>query len=325
MVSVQTCQHVLSNAKTALSNLETAMAQLERLTQHITQEKAELQQERAKLDEDRQQMQKDREHFEAEKATMITNRVRPENLVGLNFRGEKTIVMKRSVLCQIEGSMLAAMFSGRYESNLDYDRDGNVYVGYPPSVMMPLMDWLTAYQDVLPEAQLPTVDIPTGLENMWDVVVKFFGLESVLSSPKIFRGVQQNLPISDLKGWRMALCKPATELTTMADFSLPMISQDTPVLVGAKHPGKDELLVAAIGRLDAVAMPGKCEHQHNDVYWQLTDHGFSFGDCKFDSFALSNLVYRSYCNWSMKFRRQGSVPFEKVIMIPHSGTQVCVQ
>jgi len=325
MVSVQTCQNCLTNVKTALSDLGAAMAQLEQLTQHITQEKAELQQERAKIDEDRRQMQNDREHFEAEKETMIRHGVGPENLVGLNFRGEQTVVMKRSVLCQVEGSMLAAMFSGRYESNLDYDKDGNVYVGYPPSVMMPLMDWLTTYQDVLPEAQLPTVDIPKGLENMWEGVVNFFGLESVLSSPTNFSGVQQNLPISDLKGWRMALCKPAKELTTMADFSLPMISQDTPVLIGAKHPGKDELIVAAIGRLDAIAMPGTCEHQHNNVYWHLNDHGFAFSDRKIDNFALSNLVYRSYCNWSMKFTRQGSVPFEKVIMIPHSGTQVCVR
>jgi len=324
MVSLLTCQHVLTNAKTALSNLEAAMAQLEQLTQDITQEKAELQQARAKIEDDREQMQKDREHFEAEKATMIRDGCGPENLVGLNFRGENTIVMKRSVMCQVEGSMLAAMFSGRYESNLEYDKDGNVYVGYPPSVMMPLMDWLTTYQHAPSEAQLPIADITKGFENMWDGVVNFFGLESVLSSPKTFSGVQQNLPISNLKGWRMALCKPATELTTMADFNLPMISHDSPVLVGAKHPGKDELLVAAIGRLDAVAMRSNGEHQHNDVYWHLTDHGFSFGDHKLDSYALSNLVYRSYCNWSMKFKRQGTVPFEKVIMIPHSGTQVFV-
>jgi len=324
MVMVQTSEQILTDARTALLNLASAMTQLEQLTQHITQEKAELQQQRAKIEEDRQQTQKDREHLDAEKATMIKNGVGPENFVGLNFRGEKTVVMKRSVLCQVERSMLAAMFSGRYESNLDYDNDGNVYVGYPPSVMMPLMDWLTVYQGALPEAQLPTVDIPKGFENMWDGVVKFFGLQTVLSSPKFFSGVQQNLPLSDLKGWRMALCKPATELTTMADFNLPMVSQDSPVLVGAKHPGKDELLVAAIGRLDAVATPSKCEHQHNAVYWQLTDNGFSFCDRPFDSFVLSNLVYRSYCNWSMKFRRQGGVPFEKVIMIPHSGTQVCV-
>jgi len=104
--------------------------------------------------------------------------------------------------------MLAAMFSGRYEDNLDFDRDGNVYVGYPPSVMVPLMDWLTGRQDVPADAQCPDVKVPEGLEKVWDGAVNFFGFQSVLSpSPplKMFVGVHKNLKFSDLSGWRMVL------------------------------------------------------------------------------------------------------------------------
>jgi len=167
----------------------------------------------------------------------MKNGVGPNNLVGLNFRGEKTVIMKRSVLCQIEGSMLAAMFSGRYENNLDHDRDGNVYIGYPPSVMIPLMDWLTAFQDAPPDAKAAIINIPPSFQDVWDGAVKFFGLESLFSRPPVaqmFSGIKNNLKISDLPGWRVALCKPANEITSMADFELPGIAQDSQLLIGAK-------------------------------------------------------------------------------------------
>jgi len=151
------------------------MTELQHCEGQMEQEKSRLEQERAAIESDRQQIEEDRKCLEAEKAVMMKNGIGQNSLVGLNFRGEKTVVMKRSVLCQIEGSMLAAMFSGRYEDNLDYDRDGNVYVGYPPSVMVPLMDWLTGRQDVPADAEFPDVKVPEGMGNIWDGAVSFLG------------------------------------------------------------------------------------------------------------------------------------------------------
>jgi len=143
MCRAEAVQHLLTSAKAAVSDLEHAIAELQRQERQILQEKEEMQQERINIEHARQQVETDRDRLEAEKATMVNNGVGSNNLVGLNFRGEQTMVIKRSVLCQIEGSMLAAMFSGRYENNLDRDIDGNVYIGYPPSVMIPIMDRLT--------------------------------------------------------------------------------------------------------------------------------------------------------------------------------------
>jgi len=307
------------------------MVELQQCEEHIIQEKATLQHDRAKIEDDRQQIQKDREHLEAEKATMMSNGVGSNNLVGLNFRGEKTMVMKRSVLCQVEGSMLAAMFSGRYENNLDYDRDGNVYVGYPPSVMVPLMDWLTACQDAPTEAQCPHVDIPTCQQTIWDGVVKFFGLESVPAPPSLqmFNGVKRNLKISDLEGWHLALCKHCTELTTMADFSLPGISHDSPVLVGAKKPSEDRLLVAAIGRLDVIASQDNQDRHHNNVYWSLNDRVLAFCEEQVGISRLQNVDqsfviagHKGAC-WSFH-SDTAALKFEKIIMVPKKHSSLAL-
>jgi len=333
MAYTEACQLLLKNAKAALSDLEKAIAEVQHNEQRISQEKEDLQQERAIIEDARQQVQKARDDLDAERATMMKNFIGPHNLVGLNFRGEKTVVMKRSVLCQIEGSMLAAMFSGRYESNLDYDKDGNVYIGYPPSVMIPLMDCLTAFQDAPPDAKAPNINLPHGLQDLWDGAVKFFGLESLFFRPPVaqmFSGVKNNLKISDLPGWRVALCKPANEITTMADFNLPGMAQDSQMLTGAKKPGEDELLLAAIGRRDVITTANSWNQHHNNVCWGFTGKVFFFsaGPLVLDSRNYRNPYHSTFfnvcrheptqCCWSMTVNDERGTAFEKLIMVPVS-------
>jgi len=330
MACAAACQLLLTNAKAALSNLEKAIAELQHNEKCLSQEKEELQQERANIEAARQQAQKARDDLDAEKAAMMKNGVGPNNLVGLNFRGEKTVVMKRSVLCQVEGSMLAAMFSGRYENNFDHDKDGNVYIGYPPSVMIPLMDWLTAFQDAPPDARAPNINLPDGLQDLWDGAVKFFGLESLFAKPpvaKMFSGVQKHLKMADLPGWRVALCRPANEIISMADFDLPGIAQDSHLLIGAKKPGEDELLVAAIGRRDIISSHGWDRH-HNNVYWGFDDDMFCFAACPLCTIEtqisfrwdLKNLcqsvVESDWCAWRFSTNAVTGTKFDKLIMVP---------
>jgi len=327
MSCVEAAQHFLTNAKASLSNLENAIAELQDQEKRLSQEKEELQQERTNIEHARQQVETDRDQLETEKAIMMKNGVGPNNLVGLNFRGEKTVVMKRSVLCQIESSMMAAMFSGRYEKNLDHDKDGNVYIGYPPSVMLPLMDWLTAFQDAPPDGKVPEMNVPPGHQDVWDGAVKFFGLESLFSPPcvaRMFSGVQRNLKMSDLPGWRVALCKPANDITTVADFNLPGIAEESHVLIGAKRTDEDKLFVAAIGRRDFIreVIATRCWNQHhNDVYWGFTGNFFCLSAAPFvheeyfGPFPNSDENVNGHMIWSCtNYGINGSV-FDKVILV----------
>jgi len=314
------CQELLVNAKEALSNLEAAMIQLRNLETNLNQERVQLEQDRVRVNVDRQKVDKDRENFEAERTAMMKGGIAQGDLIGLNFRGEKQLMMKRSVLCQVEGSMLAAMFSGRYDDNLEHDKHGNVYISYPPAVMMPLMDCLTTCQDVPGGTQSPVIQIPKEYEKMWDGAVKYFGLESI-EHPVVFSGVKRDIKMRDLKGWRMEMCKPCTEPTTSADFRLPGIPADSAVLVGIRKKGSDELAVAAIGHPNIIAQSDSWDVQHNGVYWGWDQHFFTFSDSPLDTFYL--YVDTLFCRevavsnrylWAC--RATHIIDFEKVIMVP---------
>jgi len=190
--------------------------------------------------------------------------------------GKKTVTVRRSLLCQIEGSMLAAMFSGRHDDQLKYDKDGNVFFDYPPSVMMPLIDQLTVSRDLPPHAWQPKIVIPEGYESMWDGAVKFFGLEPFgQPSPIMFKGINVNVKVSELEGWSVALCKPFSEAVTADDFFLPGVSPETAALIGVRRAGKNVLMAAAISRLDILTSQSTVNKLHNGVYWNV------FPDCIF--------------------------------------------
>jgi len=261
---------------------------------------------------------------------------RPNDLIGLNFGGEKTIMVKRSLLCQIEGSNLATMFSGHQDDQLEYDKDGNVVFGYPPSVMVPLMDWLTVYRDLPPEAQLPDIFIPaeyksTWDKSVWDGAVKCFGLESQIPPPPAeFSGVKMHVDISELEGWEVAFCQPYfSHPTTSSDFQLPGVSSDSPALIATRRKGEETLLVAAIGRLDIITATSNDGTLHNGTYWTLVPGlFFAFADTNGPYKKTyvrelinvgSNAIMEKASIWlccEPPIHWKGCFDLEKVIMIP---------
>jgi len=327
MASALVCQELLAHAKAALSNLEKTMVQLQHLEENLNQQKVQQEEEHAKVEAERKQVEQDRRTLDVEKAAMMKNSVGSNDLIGLNFRGEKTVIMKRSVLCKVEGSMLSAMFSGRHEDNLDRDKDGNVYVSYPPSVMMPLMDWLTVCQDLPPEIKPPAIDIPQGQKRMWDGTLKLFGLEPIAcpaSAPSVFSGLGTRIPIRALRGWTMAVRKRSKEPITWEDFSLTGISRDSLVLVGAKQPGTDELIMAAIGRLDVITTPGTRNRKHNKVYWSTSADLLCFTRSQFARFVTTQGFNGRISHMSRHCEGFSFISpyqsrhdnFERIIMIP---------
>jgi len=243
------CREGVANATKGLSNIEGETIAYSRLLEQ------NLKLERTMLEKDRQLLQREKEELEVEKAAIKEKRTKleveraakvevgigPNNLIGLNFRGEKTLMVKRSLLCQLEGSMLATMFSGRYEDKLDYDKDGNVFIDYPASVMVPLMDQLTLCRDVPPGTQLPDIAVPPGYESILDCAVDFFGLEQAVHQavhppPMEFNDIKQGLKFSELKGWIVAWCEPVTKDMGVVAFMI-LVSMKIMILVGALWHG----------------------------------------------------------------------------------------
>jgi len=234
--------------------------------------------------------------------------------------------------------MMAAMVSVRYDDKLDFDKDCDVILSYPPQVMLPLVDWLTAHLDLAPGEKHRDVGIPSEYTDIWEGALKFFGLKAVVCPeplPMMFSGIKTNLKMSDLEGWEVAFCKPYVHKSSMEDFQLPGIAGDSAVLVGVRKAGADELLLAAIGRLYVITAdkPLDSTKFHNGVYWYCTA-GKSIGFAPDAKVIMKNADTRdaaSSCrmSWHLDggggYRAgshcdlDGSSGFEKVLMTPHKS------
>eukprot|EP00812_Abedinium_dasypus_P002906 NODE_1355_length_1167_cov_304.282374.p1 GENE.NODE_1355_length_1167_cov_304.282374~~NODE_1355_length_1167_cov_304.282374.p1 ORF type:complete len:349 (-),score=76.71 NODE_1355_length_1167_cov_304.282374:104-1054(-) len=100
-------------------------------------------------------VEKDRAELEAEQRAMEVFNKTPDELVAVNAGGE-TFTARRSTLCQVEGSMLASMFSGRWDHSLAYDENGAAFVDASPRVFEAVLAHLRALR-LDPRSEAPEV------------------------------------------------------------------------------------------------------------------------------------------------------------------------
>jgi hypothetical protein len=235
---------------------------------------AQLREEQRRLAQRSEELDKQRAEFEEEKQIMMRPNVGRNDLIGLNFGGEKIVKVKRSLLLQFEHSMLARMFSGRYEDSLDRDDDGNVFLDYGPSIMMPLIEFLRLHRDGLaPERCQLAAQVAPGNEDAWHSMLRVLGMEDVFFNVECFKfsGIRTDVAIKDLHGWRMFFCKPYSHVSTMADFRPPADLQGSrmSLLIAARRTGAATLTVAAMGNADVITdeRPDVVTREHNGVHW----------------------------------------------------------
>lgn len=146
----------------------------------LVEERASLVKERAVLEASKHAFQKEmadaRRAFEAEKAEMVKIGARASDVIDLNVGGHAMSVL-RSTLCAVDGSMLACMFSGRWEQQLVRDAQGRVFLDYNPYCFERIVDCLRDMALVDGNVLVPTVSvdlIPTML-----TLVEYLGLDKI--------------------------------------------------------------------------------------------------------------------------------------------------
>ena len=83
------------------------------------------------IEGERAKMKAELDAYNAEKQRMKAVEVSDNDIIHLNVGGHK-LTTKRSTLCQVEGSLLASMFSGRWEDSLERDQDGAIFFDFNP-------------------------------------------------------------------------------------------------------------------------------------------------------------------------------------------------
>jgi len=134
-----------------------------------------------KAEEARTGFEAERDSLQWEKERMAAGK-HMEDILNLNIGGEKIVSVQRKTLCQVEDSMLAVSFSGRWDDSLVRDKDGAIFVDFRPELFMPLLDFLRAkrVQDPTTPVLMPTV---REAEEAFQTMLKYYGLESAGQSP----------------------------------------------------------------------------------------------------------------------------------------------
>ena len=93
-----------------------------------------------------------------------------DNIINLNVGGTKLTTL-RSTLCQVKDSLLATMFSGRWEDNITRDKDGAVFFDFNPQHFILILNYLRVKKIATPENPPPLPNVSEDQEESFNSLV----------------------------------------------------------------------------------------------------------------------------------------------------------
>ena len=123
--------------------------------------------------------------YNAEKQRMKAVEVSDNDIIHLNIGGQR-LSTTRSTLCQVEGSFLALMFSGRWDSTHNRGNDGAVFLDYNPEFFVPILNYLRAKKISTTENPALPPKLPNDQLENFKTFVQYLGLSSEIIFPEKF-------------------------------------------------------------------------------------------------------------------------------------------
>lgn len=142
----------------------------------ITESKAALEQEihywKDTQNRERAVIETEKQAWEEEKAAIGTMAPKLMDVVSLNVGGRLHSI-KRATLCQRKRSLLASMFSGRWEDSLERDENNRIFLEIDPDCFELIVKWLRLLR-IDPDTEFP--HIPSNLETDMQKWIDYLGL-----------------------------------------------------------------------------------------------------------------------------------------------------
>jgi hypothetical protein len=165
---------------------EDLLAKFDEMVKRFKQEFNEI------IEGERAKMKAEVEAYKAEKLRMKAVEVSDDEIINLNVGGKK-MTTKRSTLCQVEGSLLASMFSGRWEDSLARDEDGRIFFDFNPQYFVYILDYLRARTIATAENPAPLPKVAEDQVKHFGNLVEYLGLGDEIVSPEIVPPEKFNL------------------------------------------------------------------------------------------------------------------------------------
>ncbi len=134
------------------------------------------------IEGERAKLKAEVEAFNEEKQKMKAFAVSDDDIIRLNVGGKK-FTTTRCTLCQVEGSLLATMFSGRWEDGVKRDEDGAVFFDFNPKHFGYILEYLRTKKIATAEdpAELPKV--PRDEAKNFNTLVEYLQLSDEIAVP----------------------------------------------------------------------------------------------------------------------------------------------
>ena len=136
------------------------------------------------IEGERAKMKAELDAYNAEKQRMKAIDVSDNDIAHLNVGGHK-LTTKRSTLCQVEGSLLASMFSGRWEDSLERDQDGAIFFDFNHQCFVVILDYLRAKKIATPENPAPLPKVPEDQAKNFNNLLEYLGLSEIVPAEKV--------------------------------------------------------------------------------------------------------------------------------------------
>mmetsp|Transcript_63385 Transcript_63385/g.137994 ORF Transcript_63385/g.137994 Transcript_63385/m.137994 type:complete len:328 (+) Transcript_63385:131-1114(+) len=128
-------------------------------------------------------VQRDRASLEEEKRFFAAMNKESADIVRVNAGG-KIFQTMRATLCQVQDSMLAKMFSGRWDESLKRDESGAVFLDVSPACFNVVLSYLRS-RTFDPSAKFPDADVPSELRAEMQAFLKFMMLTEDEDDPEL--------------------------------------------------------------------------------------------------------------------------------------------
>ena len=151
------------------------LTKFDELTKRFRQECEEM------IEKERAKMKAEVEAYNIEKEKMRGIRVEPQDIIHLNVGGQK-MSTTRETLCQVEDSMLASMFSGRWEESLTREKGGRIFFDQNPNNFALILDYLRATKTATAENPASQPEVPGNQVKNYNDLVEYLGLSDELAT-----------------------------------------------------------------------------------------------------------------------------------------------
>ena len=156
-------------------NGESLLTRFDEMVKRFRQEFSEI------VESERAKIKAKIEAYNAEKQRIEAVNVNDDDLIDLNVGGTK-LTTTRSTLCQVQDSLLATMFSGRWEDNIKRDKDGAVFFDFNLHHFILILDYLRVKKIETPDNAPSLPKVPEDQSESFRSLLQYLGLSNEISA-----------------------------------------------------------------------------------------------------------------------------------------------